>query len=72
MDIPYLMRGVMPVDTHSSVLVSSSKYLNNPRLRDWLATIALRKNGPDFPPPAEMHEFLGIPLFRGRETLLSS
>lgn len=58
--IPYLMRGVMPVETESSVLVSSSKYLNNPRLRDWLAMIALRKNGPDFPPQAEMHEFLGI------------
>ncbi len=58
--IPYLLRGVMPVDTESSVLVSSSKYLNNPRLRDWLAMIALRKNGPDFPPQAEMHEFLGI------------
>lgn len=58
--VPYLLRGVMPVDTESSVLVSSSKYLNNPRLRDWLAMIALRKNGPDFPPQAEMHEFLGI------------
>ena len=58
--IPYLMRGVMPVETESSVLVSSSKYLNNPRLRDWLAMIALRKNGPDFPPQAEMHEFLSI------------
>lgn len=60
MDIPYLLRGVMPVGTESSLLVSSSKYLNNPRLRDWLAMILLRKNGPDMPPPAEMHEFLGI------------
>lgn len=58
--IPYLMRGVMPVGTESSVLVSSSKYLNHPRLRDWLAMIALRKNGPDLPPPAEMYEFIGI------------
>lgn len=60
MVVPYLMRGVMPVATPSSVLVSSSKYLNNPRLREWLAMIMLRKNGPDFPPAAEMHEFLGI------------
>ncbi|MCP5395309.1 MAG: hypothetical protein H6918_00995 [Sphingomonadaceae bacterium] len=59
-DIPYLFRGVMPVETPSSVLVSSSKYLNNPRLREWLAMILLRRNGPDLPPPAEMYEFLGI------------
>lgn len=59
-DIPYLARGVMPVETNSSTLISSSKYLNNPRLRDWLAMILLRKNGPDLPPPAEMHEFLSI------------
>ena len=59
-DIPYLFRGVSQIATTSSVLVSSSKYLNNPRLREWLAMIALRKNGPDMPPPAEMHELLGI------------
>jgi ubiquinone biosynthesis protein COQ4 len=60
MDIPYLARGVLPVETESSVLVSSSKYLDNWRLRDWLATIALRKNGPDLPPPAEMYALLPI------------
>jgi len=59
-EIPYLLRGVMPVSTDSSVLISSSKYLNNPRLREWLAMICLRKNGADMPPQAEMHEFLGI------------
>ena len=59
-EIPYLLRGVMPVETDSSVLISSSKYLNNARLREWLAMICLRKNGADMPPPAEMHEFLGI------------
>ena len=56
----YLSRGVMPIATESSVMVSSSKYLNNPRLRDWLAMIMLRKNGPDMPPPAEMHALLPI------------
>jgi ubiquinone biosynthesis protein COQ4 len=60
MDIPYLLRGVVPVETESSVLVSSSKYLNHPRLREWVATIVLRRNGPDFPPQAEMHELPGI------------
>jgi ubiquinone biosynthesis protein COQ4 len=59
-DIPYLARGVSQIATLSSVLVSSSPYLDNPRLRDWIATIVLRKNGPDKPPPAEMHELLGI------------
>ena len=59
-DVPYLFRGVMPVETPSSVLVSSSRYLNNPRLREWLAMILLRRNGPDMPPPAEMYEFMGI------------
>ena len=56
----YLARGVMPIGTESSVLVSSSKYLNNPRLRDWLTMIMLRKNGPDMPPPAEMYALLPI------------
>ena len=60
MDIPYLARGILPVETPSSVLISSSKYLNNPRLREWIALITLRKNGPDFPPAAEMHELIGI------------
>ena len=59
-DIPYLLRGVTPVETHSSVLISSSKYLNDPRLREWVAMILLRKNGPDFPPQAEMYEIIGI------------
>lgn len=60
MNIPYLARGVLPVETESSVLVSSSKYLSNPRLRDWVSMVALRKNGPDMPPPAEMYALLPI------------
>lgn len=59
-DVPYLARGIMPVGTDSSVLVSSSKYLNDPRLREWVAMIALKANGPDYPPAAEMHELIGI------------
>ena len=57
-DIPYLARGVNLLGTDSSVLVSSSKYLNHPKLREWIAFIALKKNGPDFPPAAEMHQLL--------------
>jgi hypothetical protein len=59
-DIPYLARGVKQLGTDSSVLVSSSKYLNNDRLRQWIAFIALKKNGPDYPPAAEMYELIGI------------
>jgi len=59
-DIPYLMRGVSPVATDSSVLVSSSKYLNHPRLRDWVSKIMLRRNGPDYPPQAEMYELISF------------
>ncbi len=33
-DVPYLARGIRNVETVSSVLVSSSPYLNDPRLRD--------------------------------------
>lgn len=54
-DVPYLLRGVQPVSTESSRLVSSSKFLNNGFLRDWLPMILLRKVGADFPPPAEMY-----------------
>jgi ubiquinone biosynthesis protein COQ4 len=59
-DIPYLARGVNLLGTDSSLLVSSSKYLNHPALREWIAKIALRKNGPDVPPASEMHELLPI------------
>ncbi|HXC38293.1 MAG TPA: Coq4 family protein [Burkholderiales bacterium] len=45
--IPYNRRGVRPVATDSSVLVSSSKYLNNVRMRHWAGTQFLRRNGPD-------------------------
>lgn len=55
-DIPYLMRGIQQVSTDSSVLVSSSKYLNNPKLRDWVATHMLRRSGRDRPTTAEAYE----------------
>ena len=59
-DIPYLLRGVTPVATESSVLVSSSKYLNDPRLREWVANICLKRNGPDMPAQAEMYPLIGL------------
>ncbi len=46
-NLAYLMTSVKPVVTQSSVLVSSSPWLNHPLLRDWIATQYLRRNGPD-------------------------
>jgi len=46
-NLAYLMTSVKPVATQSSVLVSSSPWLNHPVLRDWIATQYLRRNGPD-------------------------
>ena len=37
------------VQTRSSVLVSSSPFLNDYRLREWLSTESLRRNGADYP-----------------------
>lgn len=56
----YFLRGVNRVLTESSRLVSSSKHLNDVRLREWVAMIALRKNGSDFPAPAELVELKRI------------
>jgi ubiquinone biosynthesis protein Coq4 len=46
-NLAYLMTSIKPVATQSSVLVSSSPWLNHPMLRDWIATQYLRRNGPD-------------------------
>lgn len=55
-DIPYLLRGIKGIATQSSVLVSSSPYLNEPRLRDWIATSFLRRSGKDRPTSADSYE----------------
>ena len=46
--------------TDSTVLVSNSRYLNEPRLRDWLATAYLRKSGKDSPTTLDAHKLYGI------------
>jgi ubiquinone biosynthesis protein Coq4 len=51
-DIPYLLRGITQLSTASSTLISSSRYLNSPALREWVATELLRRNGPDAPTPS--------------------
>lgn len=52
-DYSYFHKGIQHLTTPSSVLISSSKYLNSPELRDWIATHFMRRNGPDFPVPPD-------------------
>ena len=59
-DIPYLLRGITQMTTASSTLISSSRYLNSPRLREWVAQELLRKNGPDLPTPSGAYILSGI------------
>jgi ubiquinone biosynthesis protein Coq4 len=49
----YLGRGVRKARTESSVLTSTSRWLNSAAIRDIVATWLLRKNGPDFPVEAD-------------------
>jgi ubiquinone biosynthesis protein Coq4 len=59
-DIPYLLRGITQMTTASSTLISSSRYLNSPEMRDWVAQELLRKNGPDLPTPSGAFKLSGI------------
>jgi ubiquinone biosynthesis protein Coq4 len=53
-DYSYFHKGIKPVQTASSLLVSSSKYLNNDKIRNWMTTHFLRRNGADQPIPADV------------------
>lgn len=57
---PYLLRGIKPVATDSSILVSSSRFLNSAEMRDWVAQELLRRNGPDLPTPSGAFRLAGI------------
>ena len=57
-DYSYLMQGMKKIETESSVLVSSSRYLNEPRVRDWVSTHLLRKNGADIPTPSDSAQLI--------------
>ena len=59
-DYSYLMKGIETVSTDSSVLVSSSRYLNDARVRDWVATHLLRRNGLDIPTPSDSIQLVQI------------
>ena len=45
----FYLNGRRKVSTESSVLVSSSRWLNDARVREWTATESLRRNGHDYP-----------------------
>ena len=59
-DYAYLMQGIRQIETSSSVQVSSSRYLNDARIRDWVATHLLRRNGPDVPTPSDSIQLVQI------------
>ena len=52
-DYTYFTSGIRQAEPTSSALLSTSKYLNHPGLRDWLATHFLRRNGHDIPIPSD-------------------
>lgn len=56
----YFNGAIKTVETESSVLISSSKYLNNAELRNLIAQEMLRRNGPDLPNTAYIPEVAQI------------
>jgi ubiquinone biosynthesis protein Coq4 len=56
----YFNGGIKKVSTESSVLISSSKYLNNAELRNLIVQEMLRRNGPDMPNTAYIPEVAQI------------
>jgi ubiquinone biosynthesis protein Coq4 len=52
----YFNGSIRTVETQSSVLISSSRYLNNGELRTLIAQEMLRRNGPDLPNTAYIPE----------------
>ncbi|AZI36839.1 hypothetical protein NT2_05_04410 [Caenibius tardaugens NBRC 16725] len=56
----YFNGAIRKVETDSSILVSSSKYLNSPELRALIAQEMLRRNGADLPNTAYIPEVVQI------------
>lgn len=48
-DLPYLQRGRQKIETTSTALISSSKYLNDYRIREWIVNQCLKRLGRDMP-----------------------
>lgn len=58
--LDYFNGAIKKIETTSSVLVSSSKYLNHAGLRDLISQEMLRRNGPDLPNTAFIPEVAQI------------
>ena len=56
----YFNGAIRKIETDSSVLISSSKYLNNPELRALISQEMLRRNGADLPNTAYIPEVVQI------------
>ena len=56
----YFNGGIKAISTESSVLISSSKYLNHGELRNLISQEMLRRNGPDMPNTAYIPEVAQI------------
>jgi ubiquinone biosynthesis protein COQ4 len=63
----YFLKDVRKTVSNTAGLVSSSKYLNEADIRDWLALHYLRKNGPDLPTPSDTSNGLVQALHRVRD-----
>jgi ubiquinone biosynthesis protein COQ4 len=50
----YFSRGMTAASTDSPFLLSTSSYLNDPRLRDWVAGATLRRNAKGYPIVADV------------------
>lgn len=59
-DYEYFNGSIRKIETESSVLISSSKYLNNAELRALIAQEMLRRNGADMPNTAYIPEVAQI------------
>lgn len=59
-DAPFLLRGVLPSPEVSDMMLSTSKYLAHPKLRDWVAMILLRSNGDYYKSELEMRDLPSI------------
>ena len=68
-DFDYFNGSIKKISTESSVLVSSSPYLNNARLRDLIAQEMLRRNGADVPNTAFIPEVAQI-LHQDRKSVV--
>jgi len=59
-DTPYLLRGLQKREGSTTLLSSTSKYLDEPRMRDWIAMATLRRSGKDVPTTSDAYKLYHI------------